>query len=212
MIVEICGIDGSGKSTLIDNLRGRIHTESPCWAYERVFRFRTKRFMDWIAQSEGEATARSLFPNDTVQLAQAFDLVEEAVREFHYDTMDSRQVYFVTNYRASGLAEAYVAASALLEPMTKVYALAPVPALLLYLKLPPEDALARIQARPQGDQLLRAASPLDALTSLSGAFEYVIESTTYPHVTLDATMPAADLAECAFDTIQQVNTHLVAAF
>jgi nicotinamide riboside kinase len=53
MIVEICGIDGSGKSTLIDNLRGRIHADSPCWAYERVFRFRTKRFMDWIAQSEG---------------------------------------------------------------------------------------------------------------------------------------------------------------
>ena len=211
VIVEICGIDGSGKSTLIGNLRGRIHAESPCWAYERVFRFRTKRLMDWIAQSEGEDTARSLFPVDTVQLAQAFDLVEEAVREFHYDTTDSRQVYFVTNYRASGLAEAYVADSVLLEPMTKVYALAPAPALLLYLKLPPEEALARIQARPQGDQLLRAASPLGALLGLDDAFDRVIEQVPYPHATLDATVPATDLADRAFDVIQRFNPHLAAA-
>ena len=211
MIIEICGIDGSGKSTLIDNLRNRIHSESPCWAYERVFRFRTKRFMDWIAQSEGEATAKSLFSVDTVQLAQVFDLVEDAVREFHYDTIDSRQVYFVTNYRASGLAEAWVTDSALLEPMTKVYALAPVPALSLYLRLPPEDALARIQARPQGDQLLRAASPLDALSSLSDAFDRVIERTPYPHATLDATTSPADLAERAYDAMQGFNAHLAEA-
>ena len=210
MIVEICGIDGSGKSTLIDSLRSRIHNESQCWAYERVFRFRTKRFMDWIAQSEGGATAKSLFPSETIQLAQAFDLVEDAVREFHYDTIDSRQVYFVTNYRASGLAEALVAERALQESMTKVYALAPVPALSLYMKLAPEEALARIQTRPQGDQLLRAASPLDALTRLSDAFDRVLEGTPNPHLTLDATMPVDELADKAFNALQHYNVHLAA--
>ncbi|MCH8940018.1 MAG: hypothetical protein IIC27_02685 [Chloroflexi bacterium] len=47
--------------------------------------------MDWIAQSEGGATAKSLFPSETIQLAQAFDLVEDAVRDFYYDTIDSRR-------------------------------------------------------------------------------------------------------------------------
>ena len=148
MIVEICGIDGSCKSTLTDSLRSRIHNESPCWAYERVFRFWTKRFMDWIAQSEGEATAKSLFPSDTIQLAQAFDLVEDAVREFHYDTMDSRQVSFVTNYRNSGLAEALVADSGLQRIHDQGLCPGTGSSALLYLKLIPEEALARIQARP----------------------------------------------------------------
>jgi thymidylate kinase len=210
VIVEICGIDGSGKSTLIDNLRSRIHAKSSCWAYERVFRFRTKRLMDAIAQSEGGAIAKSMFPSDTIQLAQAFDLVEEAVREFHYDTVDSQQVYFVTNYRVSGLAEAIVADSTLLEAMTKVYALTPTPALTLFLRLPPEVALERIQARPHGDQLLRAESPLGALTSLSSAFERVIENTPNSHVVLDAAMPPEDLATQAYTSIQNINAHLAA--
>ncbi|HCT78068.1 MAG TPA: hypothetical protein DGG94_20200 [Micromonosporaceae bacterium] len=54
MLVEVCGVDGSGKSTLIDTLR-RTMNGTGARAYERVVRSESRNLLESVAMLQPEA-------------------------------------------------------------------------------------------------------------------------------------------------------------
>ena len=201
MIVEICGIDGSGKSTLVDALRRSINNAGTHWAYERVFRFRSKRFLEHIASKDKRRRAEDIFDPTCVELVQAIDLVDEASRHFFFDVATSSLVFFVTEYGTSGIASVLARARSALDPISQVYAQLPSPDVSIFLRIAPSEALRRIEARTKGDQMLQALEPLSTLTASAAYFDEARSILPYRQVVLDATQPAEVLTRRALELI-----------
>jgi thymidylate kinase len=74
MIIEFSGVDGSGKSTLMDHLRGFLNARGvPC--IERQLRSTYKRILADIARNEGHGHWSSLYPVEEVELAHAMEML-----------------------------------------------------------------------------------------------------------------------------------------
>ena len=99
LLVEITGVDGSGKSTLIGLLRKRLNDQQSAWAYERTFRDRSRRFLEQIALDSGHRRADEIFDADLLAFSSAIGLVEEAQRAFYYCRSNGgAQIYCVDQY------------------------------------------------------------------------------------------------------------------
>jgi thymidylate kinase len=73
MIIEIAGVDGSGKTTLIHSLRRKINEEENRWAYERSFKSNQLRTLEQIAQREGKSRPHDAFPQEMVEFCRALE-------------------------------------------------------------------------------------------------------------------------------------------
>ena len=84
LLVEITGVDGSGKSTLIGHLRRFLNNQGSSWACERTFRDRSRRFLEQIALDMGYRRADEIFNTDLLAFSSAIGLVEDVLRTFYY--------------------------------------------------------------------------------------------------------------------------------
>ncbi|SFL00038.1 AAA family ATPase [Brevibacillus centrosporus] len=185
MLVEITGIDGSGKTTLIHRLRKELNEHSHIWAYERNFKNRSKRFLESIALNKGFDRCEKLFKPELVEFANALELVEEVNRNFYYLRDDSRQVYFVDQYYCSWMATAILNELDILEDLRMIYSYLPKPDLSIFLTVPPEIALSRLQAREKGDQILQLDSPINRLSNMAKIMDEVHKEELYPQIKID---------------------------
>lgn len=202
MLIEIAGIDGSGKTTLINRLRRQINGESLQWAYERNFKNRGKRLLEQIALSKGFDRCEEVFDPNHVEFANALEMVEEVHRHFYYLREDSRLAYFVDQYQTSWLATAKLSQLTVYDHLKDIYTYLPRPDLSVLLVLPPQAALERLNSREKGDQILQMKSPIEYLTRLEGAFEQVNMELPYPQVKLDALQSADEIFEQVLERIQ----------
>ena len=153
MIIEISGIDGSGKSTQIAML-ARLAQEAGVPCYERPIRSTCRRVVSGIAAQLGLASWRTVFDRSAVELATALE-----AHQMVYSTILSinfpGQLIVTDTYVRNLLAVAIAEGGAAIDQLVAIYATFPRPDVSVHLDVPIDEAYARIEARPKGDHLLR---------------------------------------------------------
>lgn len=187
MLIEITGIDGSGKTTLMNRLRRSLNEEAGIWAYERNFKNRGKRFLESIALNNGVDRCEKFFKPELIEFSNALELVDEVNRHFYYLSENSRQVYFVDQYYSSWMANAIFQNLEIINELRMIYFYLPKPDMSIFLDVPPEVALSRLQVREKGDQILQLDFPLNRLSKMAAALDEVHSDIPYPQVKIDGT-------------------------
>lgn len=156
MLIEVAGIDGSGKTTLINHLRGYLHQQG--WAaYVRTWPSTVKRLAADTAQDSGACSWWEFFSPEAIETAAAFEHLG-AVHQHLLPLDPGRQVILTDTYTVRWLA------TALLHgvdpaPLAALYTRLPPPALSLWLDSDPVTARGRLLARPERDHLTTTDSP-----------------------------------------------------
>jgi thymidylate kinase len=205
LLIEIAGVDGAGKTTLIGLLRKAINADGSLWAYERTFRDRHRRFLEQIAIDAGCRRAPEIFAPDVLAVTSALGLVDEALRAFYYcRSNEDGQVYCVDHYYTSGLAGAIADGVSTVDSVAHIYGYLPQPHLSIYLELPAGEALRRLEHRQSGDQVLHAASPLALLSRRVAAFETAHRHVPYRQERIDATLSIDEVAATTLQLVRAV--------
>lgn len=194
LLVEITGVDGSGKSTLIGLLRKRLNDQPSAWAYERTFRDRSRRFLEQIAADSGHHRADEIFDADLLAFSSAIGLVDEALRAFYFCRSNgAAQIYFVDQYYTGGIADAIARGVVALDPLKRIYGYLPRPHVSVFLDLTAEQALSRLERRASGDQILAVPSPITTLRHRVQAFRAAHEQAPYTQVRFEASEPIDEI-------------------
>lgn len=167
MLIEISGIDGSGKSTLIARLARTAHEAGvPC--YERQLRGVGKRVLTALAAQQGHTSWWAVFERGPVEFATALEMYQ-----LYYSSIAPilfpGQIVFTDTFVRSWLATAIANGSIDPVALIQVYRCIPAPDLSVQLDCPTEIAYERICARPKGDHILRSGGK-PRLQALANAY------------------------------------------
>ncbi|MFG1838759.1 hypothetical protein ACGFH8_10040 [Micromonospora sp. NPDC049175] len=191
MLIEVCGPDGSGKSTLVDGLRARVR-EAGHVAYERTLRSESRNLLEIVQQQSHGFSPREF------ELAVLLDAVSQSTGELTKYVRNPTTHVFVQQYRCALLARllrrglaGHGELLALLDHVT-------VPDLSVRLLVSDFTCMARIRGRRKGDGLLARPSPATEMRALVQAFDDAAERLPYPQVDLDAELPADELLDLAW--------------
>lgn len=202
MIVEIAGIDGSGKTTLIHHLRRKFNENTDCWAYERSFKSYNTRLLEQIALNEGKSRADDCFNPAFVEFARALEMVRVSAEELYPARFGNKQLYFVDNYITEWLARAVYKKLGLLTEIRKILNCAPKPDFSFYLSIQPALALERLSARDKGDSILSSTNPLETLSRWTQSFGTAREMLPYAQRVLDASSPVNILVDEVYSCLE----------
>lgn len=188
MLIEVCGVDGSGKSTLVDGVRRRLRETGSAHAYERTLRSESRNLLEAVCAEEGAA----VFGVRDHELAVLLDAIVQSGALGHYRGSSVSHA-FVTGYRcalAARLDERGLSAD---RGLVNLVARVAPPDLLLLLAVPVEVALERMTSRRKGDGLLSASDPLREVEARQKAL--VEHGTRLGAVVLDASLPPSVLVD-----------------
>lgn len=165
MLIEVAGIDGAGKSTVIAALRSRLRHRQ-VHVYERPMRSEARNLLALLELEHGTRyTVRDRI------LAMLLDNVRQAHSELSMYRGSTFAHVFVTGYSLA------IHARLLREGLHGDEGLAvlanqlPVADASVFLPVSPETALSRIRSRPQGDSVLEDPDPLSTLRASAQAFQ-----------------------------------------
>jgi thymidylate kinase len=205
MLFEIAGIDGSGKSTLIDGVRRSINEQGQAFAYERSFQSEGVRLLESAASEEGRRRPVAMFGRPVVEHVRTVDLVRRSFELLPYAGSQVQHVltdsYIVEQW---GRLHQYGCVTPGLE---RLLSHAVHPAVVFYLQLDADTALVRMRSRPKGDAILLSESPLEETRAAIEGIEAALKSVPTEVVRLDASLPAAVLAEQVAGRVFQVANH-----
>lgn len=192
MLVELSGIDGSGKSTQLALLQGWCNQSGlPC--YHRPIRSTARRVLGGIAAELGHASWQDVFDRDAVELATALE-VRQTVFGTILPTLFPGQVIVCDSYLRTWVAAAHANAPARRSELGLVYRTIPAPDLAIHIDLPVEEAMERIERRPKGDHIQRYGGT-QRLGALAAGFAWADELLAYEAVTIDGTQVPEQLAD-----------------
>lgn len=157
MIIEVSGVDGSGKTTLIHSLRRLINEGGTAYAYERSFQSEGVRLLEAAASASERARPVGTFSREVVEHVRTIDLVRRSFDLVPYKGSRFQHV-FVDGYRieqVGRIVEHKVETRAIL----RLVSLSVAPDLVLNLRLDAKSAIERMRGRGKGDALLLAADP-----------------------------------------------------
>ncbi|WP_255945429.1 hypothetical protein [Streptomyces odontomachi] len=201
MLIELAGIDGSGKSTFAERIMRLFNSAGvPC--YQRSFRSTYKRIAADISARHGHRHWSGLFEPNEIEVAQAFEMVHTVYQQVLPLDLDA-QVIVMDTYVSSWLATAALWRSDALERLREVYALLPAPDVSILLEVPVEEAARRISRRPKGDHIFKTGSD-SVLARYAEAFEQTRALVPYAQ----NTVPAVGALE---ETWEAVRTAVFAA-
>jgi thymidylate kinase len=189
VLIEVCGPDGVGKSTLVDASRRALRETTGVVAYERVLRSESRNLIEYLETAAG----RSMFAPRDQELAVLFDIVRQAHADLRLYRTNPLVHAFVTFYRCALLARLHRKGLAEDDGLIALVGQLPAPDVSVRLVLPLEHALRRLADRPKGDQLLTHADPRSELGRSVAAFATAGRDPGYPQVVLDADREPADL-------------------
>lgn len=192
MLIELCGPDGSGKSTLIDILRGRMRQEGAV-VYERTLRSESRNLLELARLSSGIT-----FPARDIELVVVLDAVQQGAGELKKYQGAAHMHVFVQQWTHALAARLQAHGFGDDEGLQWLLALMPAPDLSLRLQLDPERCLARAKQRPKGDDLLRSPDSAGAVRRHAEGFDVSARRLPYIQVVLDALLPPEQLADKAW--------------
>lgn len=198
MLIELSGIDGSGKSTVARHVAAHVAARG----YEPlplVLRSVGKRALDAVAMTCGHEEWTDMFPPDEVEIAHAVEMAGEVRATL--SPLDRRRWAAISDtYVMRWLATAALKGVTDLHRLAAIYATLPRPDLSIHLDLSPEEALRRINGRPKGDRILGPRA-LDRLARYRSAFAAAEPVAFYPRHTVETSGDEAG-------TIQSVLAHI----
>ncbi|MDR6175548.1 thymidylate kinase [Nocardioides zeae] len=154
MLIEVCGIDGAGTSTLIARIMRMAHEAAvPC--YERQLRGVGKRLLTALAVEQGHSAWWAVFERGPVEFATALEMYQ-----LYYSSIAPilfpGQIVFTDTFVRSWVATAIANGAVDPAPLMQIYGRLPAPDMSVELVCPAEVAYERILARPKGDHILRS--------------------------------------------------------
>jgi thymidylate kinase len=189
VLIEVCGPDGVGKSTVVDAARRVLRETTGVVAYERVLRSESRNLVEYLETAAG----RSMFAPRDKELAVLFDIVRQAHADLRLYRTNPIAHAFVTFYRCALLARLHRKGLAEDAGLVALLGQLPAPDVSVRLVLPPEHALRRLADRPKGDQLLTHSDPRSELGRSVAAFAAAGRDPGYPQVVLNADREPAEL-------------------
>jgi thymidylate kinase len=165
-------------------LRRRIHDGGLGEAFERPIRSDSRNL---LCCAEAGLQGSELFTPRERELAVLLDAIRVARSGLHAYTGHDRLHAFVSFHFCALLARQTTLTGA--KGLRQLLDFLPLPDLSVRLVVPPDVALQRVRARPQGDQLLTEADPATAIKARIDAFERAGEAIPYPQTILDGTLP-----------------------
>jgi dTMP kinase len=176
MIIEFCGIDGSGKSTLMD-LVFRWLNERGIPTYQRTLRSTYKRILASVAARQGHSHWKAVFTPEEVEVAHAlemFTLVQSTITPINDETM----VLLTDTYTARWLATAKLWDCSNLDRIREIYARLPSPNVSIFLDASIEIAFERMMSREKGDHALSLGNT-EKLAKYRTSFEAILPQVPY---------------------------------
>lgn len=192
MIVEIAGIDGSGKTTQIERLM-RWASERGVPSYERKLRSFGRRVLGGIAASKDLSSWDQMFDVGAVELATALEIYQMAHATILPLNLPG-QIIITDTYAKYWIATTLSRGSGSAEQVSIIYALLPPPDLSVQLDVSTDVAYQRILARPKGDHILRHGGK-ERLERLRTAHDNTSKWVTYSSHVVSAEIPEAETAE-----------------
>lgn len=190
MIIEVSGIDGSGKSTIAQRLRRRV-LESGIHAWERSLRSVTKLYLGDMAAEQGASHWSAVFDVDQVEFAHAMEML--GMCRQHFDPLDRTRNCFVTDtYVWRWLATAAMWKATNLASLARLFSTLPAPEVSIRLEVSTDRAYERILGRPQGDSLLKMRDR-SRLDRYAAAFDEVVGLVPYETLVVDANRPVDEV-------------------
>lgn len=199
MIIEIAGIDGSGKSTLVSHLQGFFSTHD-VQCVERVLRSTYKRILADVARDHGHGHWRHMFAVEEVELAHALEmgnLLATTVLPLDH----SYQVVVTDTYVHRWLATAHMWGAANLERLAAIFRRMPAPDLSFRLEVDPAVAYQRLVDRPKRDHLVKVGNP-DRVAAYARSFEATKSFLHYPQHVLSTATPLETTVKQLLDTVR----------
>lgn len=184
MLIEICGIDGSGKSTVINHLKKYFDSQTDYWAYERSFKNNGKRILENIAMKHGHKRAEDYYLHDSIEISNALELVQNINASLSYLDSESNQIFFVDKYYTKWLSDILGIKS--YDKVKEIYGYLPKPTLSFYLHVSVPTAFSRLTNRDKGDQILTLEKPQQKLAKLYNNFEEIINNDSNNYIKIDA--------------------------
>lgn len=184
MIIEIIGIDGSGKTTLIHGARNHINLEGKAFAYERPFQSENVRILEAVASKQIRQRPYKVFNRDIIEIARSLELISKSSILSIYKNSPVQHV-FCDSYildQCARLLQFDICEDqnlALLDFITQ-------PDLLIYLQLSAETAVSRMRSRLKGDSLLLERDPVSATKKAIQSIEKAMELTRLKYIVIDA--------------------------
>ena len=192
MIIEVSGIDGSGKTTLAQRIRRHV-LESGIHAWERSLRSVTKLHLGDIAAVHGASHWSKAFDVDQVEFAHAMEML--GMCRQHFDPLDRTRHCFVTDtYVWRWLATAAMWQATNLPSLAQLFATLRAPEVSIRLEVSADLAYERILARPQGDSLLKMRDR-SRLDRYAAAFDQVAGLVPYKTLVIDANRPVDEVVD-----------------
>ncbi|WP_158562830.1 nucleoside/nucleotide kinase family protein [Marinitenerispora sediminis] len=187
MLIEVAGIDGSGKTTLVERLRGHLNQRGH-HAYYRAWPSTYKRIAADLAHP---IPWQEFFGADQIETAAAFENL--AAVHHHLAPLDhARQVIITDTYTVRWLATAALN-SADPEPLAALYASLRAPDLSLWLDLDPGAARERVLSRPSRDHLTTTRDT-GRIARYAQAFAATAGLVPYHRHRVDASAPPGQVA------------------
>jgi thymidylate kinase len=190
VLIEICGVDGAGKSSLIDRLRR--HLAGTSRVYERVIRSDGRNALEWAADTTGEP-----FAAGQVEAVVILDVLRQAHGDLHLYRQNPTSHVFVSFYHAALLARLHRGGLHAASNLHRLLDLLPRPDHSFRITVPADVALARLRSRVRGDTLLTAQNPAAAVAASVAGWAAAARRLPYGQVVLDGTQPADLIAERA---------------
>ena len=153
MIIEISGIDGSGKTSLSSHLCGMLVNEgiSP---WEITIKPSAKRLIYKVRQIEDLPSLSHFGGREAIELAAAVELLPASTLRIQQAGPSEEEVYIAEPYVLTWLATAAGYNVRNLAGIAAIYRQCPNPDLSVFLRVDPDTAIARIHHRPRKDRIL----------------------------------------------------------
>lgn len=206
MLIEIGGVDGAGKSSLIDRLRRRIAATGSGRAYERVIRSDGRNALEWAADTTGQP-----FEIGQLDVVVILDVLRQAHGDLHLYRQNRTSHAFVSFYHAALLARLHRSGLQDAANVRHLLTLLPHPDLSFRITVPPQVALARLRERAKGDTLLTGPDPARAATAAAASWAAAARGLPYGQIVLDGTRPADLVADQASQALHELLAGCAAA-
>ncbi|MBY5370569.1 AAA family ATPase [Rhizobium leguminosarum] len=148
MIVEIAGIDGSGKTTIINALKGRL-IRSGLSVSSRSPKSQNWLLLYAVAQAK-KLDFFKTFGEDAIHLSAILDLYFQATSVFGARVSEGH-IFLIDRYILSHLAEAIFSGCGNIDGLKQLSLEIPAPQISICLKIGPNIALERINSRSEHD-------------------------------------------------------------
>lgn len=201
MLIEIVGIDGSGKTTAVQAVRRRLNEAGDAFAYERSFQSQGVRLLELAASRDTRRRPEAVFHRAAIEAVRTTELINWSSILSPFVNA-RRQVYFCDGYiveQLTRIRDFGIFTSEYETLLDHVVA----PDARVYLKIPAAVAIERMRKRPKGDAILLAPAPLAKAQSLLQAMELALER--FPaDLTIDAESPADDVQHILFEYVTRL--------